>query len=153
MNSKNITSLPIKELQRPTNIPYLTIERTKEDSDWVDDQLIFYRFRLLPSSGIMIAWRRMWSACEVFSLTDGGMVPFTLRWAGQFSTQEVLNNFAGRCRHCTMVAPMMNHRRIYNYIFISFMRSKQNKSHLWIVIVQHSSSTEALWRKTYLKIC
>ena len=32
---KNTTFLPIKELQRPTKISYLTTERTKEDYDWI----------------------------------------------------------------------------------------------------------------------
>ena len=36
---KSTTFLPIKELQRPTKIPYLTVERTKEDSDWIHDSI------------------------------------------------------------------------------------------------------------------
>jgi len=42
----------------------------------------------------------------------------------------------GRCRHYTTAAPK-DQRQIYKYIFIFLMMSKRNRSHLWIVIVQH----------------
>ena len=71
---KNTTFLPIKELQRPTKIPHLTIERTKEDSDWIHNSIT--RADLLQISSKMEAYYSL--------IMDSSYCVYHMECSGQF---------------------------------------------------------------------
>ena len=96
---------------------------------------------------IMIAWRHygLWwfGKTEILRsmyIVKWGQFIARVGWTAKkglllllFSTiRHMRSKTIFRCRHCTMAAPM-DERRIYKYIFISLMRSKQNRSQFYEV--------------------